>query len=125
MRVFLTDDEEKVRSALRLLLEMEPDIDVVGETAEAEALLAQVEEMQPDVVLLDWELTDAFHNGLLPTLHARCPHLQVIALSGLPEARGASLAAGADAFVSKSDPPDRLLDALRSAVRLKGRGHIN
>jgi len=56
MRVFLADDQAKVCSALRLLLEQELGLRVVGEATEAKDLLAQVQRTQPDLVLLDWEL---------------------------------------------------------------------
>jgi DNA-binding NarL/FixJ family response regulator len=112
MRVLLADDQTKVRSALRLLLEQEPGLSVVGEAAEAEDLLAQVEVTQPDLVLLDWELPGLRTDDRLSALRALCPQLKVIALSGQPEARRAALSAGADAFVSKGEPPERLLAAL-------------
>ena len=113
MRVLLADDQSKVRSALRLLLEQEPGMSVVGEAAEAEDLLAQVRAVHPDLVLLDWELPGLqAANPVLPTLRALCPHLSVIALSGRPGARRAALAAGADAFVSKGDPPEQLMAAV-------------
>lgn len=117
IRILLADDQSKVRSALRLLVEQEPGLIIVGEATEAENLLAQVEATQPDLVLLDWELpglqtddpsTDS-GQGRLSTLRTLCPGLKVIALSGQPEARRAALAAGADAFVSKGDPPEQLL----------------
>lgn len=121
MRVFLADDQAKVRSALRLLLEQEPGLRVVGEAAEAEELLVQVQATRPDLMLLDWELpglalAHSIRSGkqLLSVLHRYCPNLRVIALSGQLEARRAALAAGADAFVSKGDPPERLLATLRS-----------
>ena len=114
MRVLLADDQKKVCSALRLLLEQEPGLSVVGEAVEAEELLAQVEVTQPDLVLLDWELPGLrTHDGLV-TLRTLCPHLKVIALSGQPEARQAALTAGADAFVSKGDPPEQLLATLHT-----------
>jgi len=116
MRVFLVDGQAKVRSALRLMFTMQPDSDVVGETAQAQDLLAQVQQTRPDVVLLDWDSIGASSNGLLSALRASSPRLKVIALSGRPEVRRASLAAGVDAFVSKSDPPDRLLEALYTVV---------
>ena len=87
-------------------------MNVVGEAIEADELLAQVETARPDIVLLDWELPGLPRHDVLPALRARCPRLKVIALSGRPEARQAALAAGADAFVSKGDPPEQLLAAM-------------
>jgi len=49
---------------------------------------------------------------MLPALRARYPRLPVIVMCGQPEVRRAALAAGADAFISKTDPPDQLLAAL-------------
>jgi DNA-binding NarL/FixJ family response regulator len=85
-------------------------------TAEADGLLAQVKKVRPDLILLDWELPGPSSNDLLPVLRSLCPHLKVIALSGRPEARQAALDAGADAFVSRVEPPERLLAVLRNAV---------
>lgn len=113
MRVLLADDQAKVRSALKLLLEHESGVCVVGECADADALLAQMELTQPDVVLLDWELPGHEERDLLARLRALSPHVRVIALSGRLEANHEALAAGVDAFVSKSDPPERLLESLQ------------
>ena len=120
MRVLLADDQSEVRSALRLLLEQNPDVEVVGEAARTDDLLAQVMASCPGacgecensvgyVVLLDWELAHRDAAELPRSLRSLCPYLSVVALSGRPEARQAALAAGADAFVSKVDAPERLL----------------
>jgi DNA-binding NarL/FixJ family response regulator len=112
MRILLADDQPKVRFAMRALLERQPGLKVVGETINAENLLAQAETVCPDLVLLDWELPGMAAADLLTVLRAACPDLYVIALSGRPEAYRAALKAGADAFVSKVDPPERLLRAI-------------
>ena len=116
MRVLLADDRPKTRFALQLLLERQPGIQVVGEAADAEELLVRAMETLPNVVLLDWELPNlAIDGSSLSSLRGVCPHLCVIVLSGRPETRMTALAAGADAFVSKADPPERLLAAVRNA----------
>ena len=112
MSVLLADDQSKVRSALRLVLEQQPAVSILGEAVDATGLLDWVKAACPDLVLLDWELPGLEADGLLPTLRELCPHLSVIALSGRPEARRAALDAGVDAFVSKGDPPERLLAAV-------------
>lgn len=112
MHVLLADDQAKVRSALRLLVAQQPGIVVQGEAVDTTGLLDWVKAMAPDLVLLDWELPGPDREYLLPSLRALCPHLKVIALSGRPEARQAALEAGADAFVSKGDPPETVLAAL-------------
>ncbi len=116
MRVLLADDQAKVRSALRLLLDHEPEIEVLGEAVDATGLLDWVKVTCPDLVLLDWELP-GFSPDLLTTLRELCPSLTVVALSGKPDARRAAMDAGTDAFVSKGDPPEQLLTAIRNCPR--------
>ena len=53
---------------------------------------------------------------LLPALHSVCPELKFIALSAWPGLRPAILAMGVDAFVSKTDPPERLLAAIQETA---------
>ena len=112
MRIMLADKRRKVRFALRALLERQTGMEVIAEAADAQDLLARVKEGCPDVVLLDWELPGMGANELLSALRQVCPDLLVVALSGRVAARKASLAAGVDAFVSKGDPPERLLSAI-------------
>jgi DNA-binding NarL/FixJ family response regulator len=111
MHILLADSQPKVRFAMRVLLERQPGITVVGEVADAEGLLAYVGGSCPDLVLLDWGLP-GLARGDLSLLRRDCPALNVITLSGRPETRQLALCAGADAFVSKSDPPERLLEAI-------------
>lgn len=112
MRILLADDQPKVRFALRALLQQQPGLEVLGEAIDAHDLLANTENSCPDVVLLDWELPGLATDDLLSALRGACPNVLVIALSGRVQARQEALAAGADAFVSKGDPPERLLAAI-------------
>ncbi|GAB4537309.1 MAG: hypothetical protein Kow0063_23900 [Anaerolineae bacterium] len=117
MRVLLADDQAKVRSALRLLLEHQPEVEILGEAVDSTGLLDWVKTACPDLVLLDWELPGLPAAALLPLLHNHCSNLRVIVLSSRPEARQIALEAGADAFASKGDPPERLLMAMNEVVR--------
>lgn len=114
MRIFLADDQPKVRFALRVLLERKKGWVVVGEAADTSDLLGQLELSCPDLLLLSWELPGLTGSNSLRALRGVCPHLFVIALSGRPEARQVALGAGADMYVSKSDPPERLLAAINA-----------
>ena len=112
MRVILADHRPSVRSALRLLLALEPNMTVVGEACNREEALELAANEQPDVVVLDWDLPDQGGDIALAELKAKLPSLAVVAVSTLPEARQLSLAAGAEAFVSKGGPPEQLLAAI-------------
>ncbi|MGD9316929.1 MAG: response regulator transcription factor [Anaerolineae bacterium] len=116
MRVLLADDQAKVRSALRLLLMHEPEVEIMGEAVDSTGLLDWVKVVCPDLILLDWELPGLPTGALLPLLHDHCPDLRVVALSSRPEARQAAFEAGADAFASKGDPPERVLAVIKEVA---------
>jgi DNA-binding NarL/FixJ family response regulator len=118
MRVLLADDQVRVRSALRLYLEQESGIQIVGEAADATGLLQAIVEKAPDLVLLDWELPGLPAAQLLRLLRYERPSLKVIAMSSQPEAYQASMAAGVQAFVSKSEPPERVLASIQALVQI-------
>lgn len=112
MRILIADTQPKVRFALQVLLQRQPDLNVVGEAIDAESLIAQVEAECPDVVLLGWELPGMDMDCLIPSLRESCPGIILIALSGRLEAHRAADRLGVDDFVSKSSPPDHLLAAI-------------
>jgi CBS domain-containing protein len=113
MHILLADDQPQVRSALRLLLEHEAEIQKIDEVTNAQDLLAHAQTNHLDLILLDWELPGLSSRNVLPALRECSPDLSVIALSGRLEARQMALDAGADAFVSKGEPPEHLLTELR------------
>jgi DNA-binding NarL/FixJ family response regulator len=114
MRILIADQQQAVRSAVRLLLEERLGLHVVGEAADNQELLAQLESFRPDLLLLDWDLPGWSTSSLNDAFHRLDFQPQVIVLDVEPESVQTALAAGADAFVSKGDPPKRLLTAIRS-----------
>lgn len=116
MKILLADDNPEVRSALRLLLEQEPLMALVMEVTDTPALLVHLSKDCPMVVLLDWELPGLHRSDVMMVVRSRCPETKIIALSSKFEARQEALAARVDAFVSKSEPPERILSTLRSFV---------
>jgi DNA-binding NarL/FixJ family response regulator len=117
VRIVVMDDRREVRSALRLVIEQQPDMTVVGEYAHVQELEAGMEQVTPDLVLLDWELDGIPGPRLLDRCRTACPRASVIAMSGRLQSPTAALAAGADAFVGKHDSPEQLLEVLRSVGR--------
>jgi DNA-binding NarL/FixJ family response regulator len=127
VRIVLADDEQKVRSALRLLLQ-ELMKDPAGawcegpclivDAAATEAVVRELKEEMVDLLLLDWELPGMGASELIGKVRELSPGCVVIAMSGRPEAARDALARGADAFVSKNEPPDRLVSTLRQRVRV-------
>ncbi len=113
-RVLIADDRFHVRSALRLLLRERLGVTVIDEAVTLEQALELASMEEPDLVLLDWELSAQGGVTALVGLRTARPGLAIIALSSRPEARRAALAAGADAFVSKGDPPEQLMNSVES-----------
>ena len=116
MKILLADDNPEVRSALRLLLEQEPVLAKVTEVEDTQGLLAYLNQNCPMVVLLDWELPGLHNSDFLFTVRTYCPETKVIALSSKFEARQAALTARVDAFVSKAEPPEKILSTLWSLI---------
>lgn len=117
-RVLLAAPQPDVRAALRLML-LDLSMEVVGEAADWPITLALVPEIQPDMLLVDWELIPIDSGNTLTQLRAACPAAVVIVLISQLDARQqAALSAGADAFISKGEMPDRVADRLRAAAEL-------
>jgi DNA-binding NarL/FixJ family response regulator len=109
IRVLLADDEPRARQSLRALLTTQPQVRLVAEAANGREALDLIERVRPDVVLLDVRMPEL--DGLEATrrIKARWPAMRVIVHSMYPEHRAEAMAAGAEAFIVKGDPPDELL----------------
>ena len=121
MDVVVADGIPEIRSALRVLLSEENGMRVAGEAHDVASLLDMTRELDPALVLVDWELADtrpagAARDSLPREISAASPSARVIVMSGRPETRSRALAAGADAFVCKGDSPDSLLTVLRTVT---------
>jgi DNA-binding NarL/FixJ family response regulator len=115
-RVLIATPQPDVRAALRLLL-LDLTMEVVGEAADWPTALALAPETRPDISLVDWELITVNSGNTLTQLREACPAAVVIVLISQMDARQqAALSAGADAFISKSEMPDRVAERLRAAA---------
>ncbi|MCA9874208.1 MAG: response regulator transcription factor [Anaerolineales bacterium] len=110
--ILVADDQSHVRSALRLLLEQEPNMVVVGEAVDVTGLFKRLERGPVDVLLLDWDLPGLPIRHVLRLLQLERPSLPIIAMSSRPEARQQALQAGVAAFLSKGAPPETVLSLL-------------
>jgi DNA-binding NarL/FixJ family response regulator len=113
MRVLIAVPRQEMRAALGLLLSQEPDMRVVGGSGDSQELLASLEVVRPDLVLLDCELGGLPTADLLAQLYVRDPNLKVVVLCSKTERERAALATGAHRFVDTTAPPRQLLTALR------------
>lgn len=121
-RIYLADSQSEERSALRLLL-LDLKMEVVGEAADWSTTLAQAPISCADMLLVDWELLPDSPTAALGELRKACPAaLVIILISHLDAREQAALSAGADAFISKGEMPERVAERLRAvaaSVRLR------
>jgi DNA-binding NarL/FixJ family response regulator len=124
MRVLVADSDPRVRAALNMFFEFEPEFAIVGESADTSSLLARAKSTQPDLVLIDWELPGNSIANLIEWLKEAEKPSKVIVLSRRPESEQAALAVGADAFVSKTHAANSLLEILYRLFKSEERGSV-
>ncbi len=118
IRVLLVDDQSLLRLGFRMILDAEPDIEVVGEAADGATGVSMTSTQHPDVVLMDVRMPGM--NGIQATaaITAGAPHSKVLILTtfDLDEYVFAGLKAGASGFLLKDAPPAELLSAIRTVA---------
>jgi DNA-binding NarL/FixJ family response regulator len=119
LNILIGDAQPRVRFGLHVLLEEQPGWRVIGEARDAQALLDRIHDGCPDLVVVDWELPGMSAEALLAAIRRACPDLRVVFLSGKDELREIALRAGADVFVCKADPPEKLLRLIRNLMTVR------
>lgn len=116
--VVLADDHAVVRSGLRLLLESEPAIEVVGEVGDVTATIEAVERLRPDVVVLDLHMPGEPSLPAIPELRQRSPRTRVVVLTAQrdPSYAGEALRLGATGYVPKEAAGGHLLEAIAAVM---------
>ncbi len=112
IRILIVDDSPRARKSLCALLAAYAEDTRIQEAKNGLEALQCVEQAPPDVVLMDVIMPELDGPAATRLMKERVPQVKVIALSISPDYRFEALAAGADAFVCKGDPPGLLLDAL-------------
>jgi two-component system response regulator NreC len=118
IRLLLVDDHAVVRSGLRMLLENQPDLQIVGEAGTAQDALRLVELLRPNLVLMDIGLPDASGIDTTLAIRQRWPDAAVVALTIHEDEEYffRMLHAGASGYVPKRAAPEELLTAVRTAA---------
>lgn len=117
MHIILADQNQKARWALMTVLREEPGLEIVGQVQDLDELLQIAVDATADLILLDKKLAGDQIKFLISYLHALEPRPIVLVMSSDAEDGGFMLKAGADAFVSKGDRPDWLLNILRNYAK--------
>ena len=112
LRILLADHHVHVLRALKTMLLERPELVAVGEAVDVNGLLSLSEKLLPDLILIDIELPGGPIEDLIAALHLLEPKPYVIIMSSEIEHSRMILKAGADAFVSKGDDPEWLVETL-------------
>jgi DNA-binding NarL/FixJ family response regulator len=119
IRVLVVDDQALVRAGIRMLLDTQADLEVVGEAADGAEAISAAAELTPDVVLMDIRMPGV--DGIEATrcivaLGTAAPRVVMLTTFDLDEYVFDALAAGASGFILKHAPPEEVLYGVRAAA---------
>jgi DNA-binding NarL/FixJ family response regulator len=119
IRVLVVDDQALVRTGLRMIIDADPDLAVVGEAVDGIDALEVAQRCAPDVVLMDVRMPRLDGIEACRRLASQAPEVRVLMLTtfDLDDHVYAALRAGASGFLLKDAPPDHLLEAIRVVAR--------
>ena len=111
-RVLIADDRTASRKGLRAILGIQPELEIIGEAIDGQQAVCMVEELLPDVVLMDVSMPVL--DGLEATrrIKGRWPEVRIVVLTMYGMCQADAQAAGANAFLVKGCPTEELLEAV-------------
>jgi DNA-binding NarL/FixJ family response regulator len=117
-RVMLVDDHPLIREAIGHLIAGAPEFELIGEAADGTECLARIDELHPDILILDIAMPEMNGEQVARELRRRHPELKIIALSGYTDRQfvRAMTKAGAKGYVVKSASGRELIHALRAVA---------
>jgi DNA-binding NarL/FixJ family response regulator len=113
--IFLADDHSLVREGLRLLIDAQADMEVVGEASDGQEAWRRVREMRPNVIVMDVSMPELSGAQATERIRASCPECKVLAVSAYQDEAHVRqlLAAGASGYVLKKAASQELVNAIR------------
>jgi DNA-binding NarL/FixJ family response regulator len=116
--VLLADDQALVRGGFRMILEAQPDVEIVGEADDGRAAIERARELRPDVVLMDVRMPVLDGIAATRTIVAEALAQRVLVLTTFDEDEVVyeAMKAGASGFLLKTAPPARLVEAVRTVA---------
>jgi CheY-like chemotaxis protein len=127
MRFLIVDDTSRARQSMKALLEVWHPHEQVYESVNGIEAIRMVSEIQPDLVLMDARMPEMTGLEATRRIKQEWTQVKVIILSVFMDYQMLALEAGADGFVNKSDPPEKLREMIETVIQKKGgnNGHPN
>jgi len=125
IKIIVADDHAVVRAGLRMVLEAQPDLDVIAEADDVASTLRKVRAHRPDVLLLDLNMPDESSLPKIPELRESSPDTRIVVLTmqNDPAFAREALQAGIAGYVLKESAADEVVQAVRQV--LEGRTYLN
>jgi len=115
-RIVIVDDHPTTREGLRAVISREPDLMVCGEAENARQAMDAVQKLAPDLVLMDITMPGKGGLELVKDFKALHPELAILVVSMREEYAERMLRAGAGGFITKQEPPEELVKAIRQVL---------
>jgi len=112
-RILIVDDSVSFRRSMRALLEIQPDMQVVGEAPDGEKALEWIEKLRPNLILLDAQMPGMTGVEATQQIKSHWPQTKVILMTMYSDYRSKAIESGVDAFMTKGIPPEQLLAIIR------------
>ncbi len=110
--VLVVDDQPRARQSMKALLATLPNVKELRDAVNGREAVKRVEESQPDLVVMDANMPEMDGAEAARIIKAHWPQVQVVVLSVYPDLKTEILATGADAFISKGEPPEELMKTI-------------
>lgn len=119
IRLLLVDDQILIRQGLKAMLELEPDLQVVGIAGNGKIAIQQTADLRPDLVLMDVQMPVMDGRAAIREIYQQFPEVKVLVLSTFDDDQyiSDSIRAGAKGYLLKDMPPDELIQAIRLTHR--------
>lgn len=117
--VYIADDHSIVREGMRSLITSAPDMEVIGEAPDGDQALREIPGCAPSIFLMDMSMPGCSGLELIEKIRRRAPDTRILVLSMHREDHYATrtIRSGASGFITKTRPPEELLEALRKVSR--------
>ena len=115
-RILIADQRPKIRFGLQVLLQDQLGYPIIGFATDSHSLFCNLEQLKPDILLLDWNLPGMPSTELIRIIHTRYPRVRIMIMSANPDIKPTALSSGADFYINKGEAPSVFLETLQNCA---------